>query len=309
MTERGGSSGFMGAGAPGVIQRTAARCVDCGGIHPARYEIFQGAVWFVSECAGRQRWCLVSRDPELFVHFREQSLFPLEHVDSAAGVRMINLIEVTNDCNFACSFCYVSANRARAIWYRTIGEVIDIMREIRRDGCRNVTLTGGEVTLCADLPRIVRHAKRLGFVVNIASNGYLLGTDPSLARTLRRAGLDSVYLQLDTFDPEIHKLHRNNDFVAQKLLALEQCARAGLRTGVFVVVTKHNLGTLARTIEGVARYVPNCHLIALQPMMRVGESRFADDVWVCKEEIVRELARTVTWLPVEAFRPLPRFRP
>jgi len=60
-----------------------------------------------------------------------------------------------------------------------------------------IQFSGGEPTVREDLPELVEMASDLGFVhVEVDSNGIKMAESVEYCRTLRMAGLSTVYLQL-----------------------------------------------------------------------------------------------------------------
>lgn len=85
--------------------------------------------------------------------------------------------ELTPRCNFNCKMCYVHLSkeeqqrRGREL---TAGEWIDLGRQACEAGVVFLLLTGGEPTLRPDFPEIYRALKRMGLMISVNSNGYLL---------------------------------------------------------------------------------------------------------------------------------------
>ena len=60
-----------------------------------------------------------------------------------------------------------------------------------------------------DLLAIVERLAKMGLSVAMVSNGYRLGREPELARSLKEAGLSRVCLQFDSLDEDtLQTLHR-----------------------------------------------------------------------------------------------------
>ena len=188
------------------------------------------------------------------------------------------LLELTLACNLACPLCYADAGGAalppdppRA----TVSK--QLRRLLEASGKCNVQLSGGEPTLREDLPDIVREAKALGFpLVQVNTNGVLLGRDPALAERLAAAGLDSVYLQWDSLKPERLAALRGRrvpDLLDLKERAVDHCARAGLGV-VFVatVVAGVNDGELGDLLRDAVRRGPVVRGLHVQPASFFGRS-------------------------------------
>ena len=145
------------------------------------------------------------------------------------------LVEITGRCDLGCPVCFASSC-LEAEPGPSLGVLAERFRHLRAAaGPCNLQLSGGEPTTRADLPDIVRAARAAGFAfVQLNSNGLRLGRQSGYARELAQAGLSSVFLQFDGSDAACKTL-RGRPLKADKLLAVEACADAGL--GVVLVPT------------------------------------------------------------------------
>jgi len=85
--------------------------------------------------------------------------------------------EITDRCNLACVQCYINqaaSSSAARVNELTTKQVSTILDQIAEAGCLFLTFTGGDPLLRSDFPDIYRHAKRLGMVVTIFTNGTLI---------------------------------------------------------------------------------------------------------------------------------------
>ena len=79
-------------------------------------------------------------------------------------------------------------------------------------------------------------AKEEGFThVQIATNGLRLARKEELAKDLKAAGCNTIYLAFDGVTPEPYINNRGKDLLPYKLDAIENCRKAGL--GVVLVPT------------------------------------------------------------------------
>lgn len=93
------------------------------------------------------------------------------------GLPISGTLELTARCNFNCKMCYVHLSqqecsaRGREL---TAQQWLSLAEEAKRAGTVFLLLTGGEPTLRPDFPEIYREIKKMGFIVSVNSNGYLL---------------------------------------------------------------------------------------------------------------------------------------
>lgn len=85
--------------------------------------------------------------------------------------------EVTDRCNFACVHCYINqpvgSKPTRSVELTT-AQVKGILDQMAAAGTLFLTLTGGDPLVRSDFPEIYKHARRLGFVVTLFTNGSLI---------------------------------------------------------------------------------------------------------------------------------------
>jgi GTP 3',8-cyclase len=108
-------------------------------------------------------------------------------------------ISVTDRCNFRCTYCMPAEGVA---WLPkdeilTFEELTRMLGLLVRLGVDSIKVTGGEPTVRADLPKLVRMFRGVGpdLDISITTNGVLLDT---LAAPLARAGVDRATVSCDS---------------------------------------------------------------------------------------------------------------
>lgn len=81
-------------------------------------------------------------------------------------------IELTMRCNMRCRHCYISYDKDKK--ELSTGKVIEILNESAEAGCLWCLITGGEPLLRDDFTDIYLHAKKIGMMVTVFTNGTLL---------------------------------------------------------------------------------------------------------------------------------------
>jgi cyclic pyranopterin phosphate synthase len=107
-------------------------------------------------------------------------------------------ISVTDRCNFRCTYCMPEEGmewtpREELLTFEEIERVARIC--VDRFGFTSIRLTGGEPTLRARLPVLVKKLAALGVELSMTTNGTTL---PQMAEDLRAAGLQRVNVSLDS---------------------------------------------------------------------------------------------------------------
>jgi cyclic pyranopterin phosphate synthase len=151
-------------------------------------------------------------------------------------------------------------------------------------GIRKIRLTGGEPTLCDDLPEFVAHARSLVDVVGMTTNGVLL--EPLLPQ-LSAAGLNRLNISLDALDAEgFHRFARRDglDRVVSAIRAARRFGFAPLKiNAVAMPGTDYAALTRFAAWEGV-------HVRFIE-LMAIGEARpFQSQAYVPASEMRRRIA-------------------
>ena len=106
--------------------------------------------------------------------------------------------QVTRRCNLRCRYCCVWRDE----WggELSLKEIELLAGNLRHSGLKSVVITGGEPLLRDDIVDVIGVFKRAGLIVRLQTNGILLTSE--LSSELFKAGLDDVYVSLDTLRAE-----------------------------------------------------------------------------------------------------------
>ncbi len=152
---------------------------------------------------------------------------------------VLGLIDVTNRCNLRCPVCFANAAAAGYLYEPSKDEIRQMLRNLRNlkpNPCPAIQYAGGEPTVRKDIVELIEMAKEEGFThVQIATNGIRIAKRENLAKDLKEAGLNTVYLSFEGVTPEPYIANKGRDLLPDKLQAIENCRKAGL--GVVLVPT------------------------------------------------------------------------
>ncbi len=190
---------------------------------------------------------------------------------------VLGLIDVTNRCNLRCPVCFANAAAAGYIYEPTQDEIRQMLRNLRNlkpHPCPAIQYAGGEPTVRKDIVELVKMAKEEGFThVQIATNGIRLAKRENLAKELKEAGLNTVYLAFDGVTPEPYIYNRGRDLLQDKIQAIENCRKVGL--GVVLVPTlvkginDHQVGEI---IKFAFDHNENIYGVNFQPVSFAGRT-------------------------------------
>lgn len=106
--------------------------------------------------------------------------------------------ETTYSCNERCIHCYMERNLPSL----RLHEIKIILEQIAQEGCLFVSFTGGEFFTRLDALKIIEHASKLHFCIDILSNGTLINKE--IAGTLTVNPVRRVQISLYGANPETH---------------------------------------------------------------------------------------------------------
>lgn len=136
-------------------------------------------------------------------------------------------ISVTDRCNFRCTYCMPEEGmkwvpRSDVLTFEEIERLARIF--VQRFDVDGLRLTGGEPTVRAHLPVLVRKLAALGVDLSMTTNG---STFRAMAHELRDAGLQRVNISLDTLVREKFLEMTRRDELERVLDGIEAAKEAG----------------------------------------------------------------------------------
>jgi len=153
---------------------------------------------------------------------------PAPLIDTHGRVVRDLRISVTDRCNLRCVYCMPAEGmpwlpKAQLLTFEEMARFSKVALSL---GVEAIRLTGGEPTVRAELPTLVRmlHALRPGLDLSLTTNGLRLA---EMAEPLREAGLTRVNVSLDTLDPERFQRLARRDRFREVIAGLEAARRVG----------------------------------------------------------------------------------
>ncbi|MDO8607016.1 MAG: radical SAM protein [Phaeospirillum sp.] len=165
---------------------------------------------------------------------------------------------LSNRCNLRCEYCCIPSREGKEL---STERCLSILDEMAAAGTTRVGLLGGEPLIRSDIHEIVTHAKRLGMMVQLYSNGYYV---PKKLETIKL--LDGLFISVD--GPEdVHDLARGKGSYAAAMAAI-QAARPHVPVFMISVVTnrsRRHLGYMAELARA------NDCLVTFQTVTKLGD--------------------------------------
>lgn len=152
-------------------------------------------------------------------------------------------ISVTDKCNLRCRYCMPEEGvplRSHED-FLSLEQITAVVREAVKLGLTKIRLTGGEPLVKRGIVELAGMLRSLPGVRHLAmtTNGVLLS---KYAEGLKRAGLDSLNISLDTLDPERYRYLTRWGEIRGVLRGLEAALRVGIPVKINMVVLGDTTG-------------------------------------------------------------------
>ncbi|MBF0328475.1 MAG: radical SAM protein [Nitrospirae bacterium] len=166
--------------------------------------------------------------------------------------------EISDRCNYRCSFCPRNSEFKRALNFELGKENVSLpfaaYKEVIDDGKRNNLFsvsfsTGAEALIEKDLPKFIEYARTNDVVdIRVTTNGFMLNEEN--IRILVDGGATFIGISIDAYRPETYKLLRKHDLqrIVNNVMNLVEYKRTKGSlfpiTRVSFVKTKENIGEM-----------------------------------------------------------------
>ena len=148
-------------------------------------------------------------------------------------------ISVIDRCNLQCIYCMPKNNNK---WFDpkdilTFDEIVRFASIMSKLGIENIRLTGGEPLLRSNIEILVENLSKVTGIkkVSMTTNGILL---PDKISQLKKAGLSSINISLDTFNQEKFKKINGTDSLAQVLESIKVATKVQMNIKINNVVMR-----------------------------------------------------------------------
>jgi radical SAM protein with 4Fe4S-binding SPASM domain len=144
----------------------------------------------------------------------------------------------TRRCNLRCRHCYSASDAGCGEHEMTTDQAKQFLAQLKDARAPVCLFSGGEPLLRPDLFDLLAEAQRIGLPTVISTNGTQI--DASTAQRLHDLALRYVGVSLDGQEPVHDRFRQVQGSFRAALTGIENCRRAGLRTGLRFTVTEAN---------------------------------------------------------------------
>lgn len=178
--------------------------------------------------------------------YRELLQYELKQIEIIPGFHLntppLVWLEITKRCNLTCPHCYIDggASRENELSPPEIHALIDQLADM---GVWAIAITGGEPTLHPHFIDFVRHARRRGLLVGIATHGLHLSD-----RLLSQLPTDGIIISISVDNLHIENDSQNADFESAKA-AFVRCKRYGIPGNIMTNTNRKNIDHLKEMMQ------------------------------------------------------------
>jgi len=225
-------------------------------------------------------------------------------------------IVVTNRCDLQCFYCFFYAKAMGYVYEPSLEQIrkmLRIMREEKPVRTNAVQLTGGEPLMREDIVDIIKIAKEEGYDhIQLNTNGIKLSQNLELAKKVREAGVNTIYLSFDGTTP---KTNPKNYWEIPKIL--DNCRKVNI--GIVLVPTVINTvndNDVGNILKFGIKNIDVVRGVNYQPVSLVGRITKADvnkfritipDVIKKIEEQTNGMISKEDWYPVPTVAPITHY--
>lgn len=156
-------------------------------------------------------------------------------------------IDLTKNCNLACSFCR-QANEADLPDSMRFDQWSSVIAQLREMSCKSVVLSGGEPLMYKDFFSILSLATDQIDETYVLSNGTLITQE--VAAKLAKKKISGLQVSLDAFDPSLHDRIRGRLGTWEKATrGIKYAVDAGISVTIRTTVYRENLAEAMPLLE------------------------------------------------------------
>lgn len=190
------------------------------------------------------------------------------------------LWEITNTCNYHCSYCMFSCEAQKYENELTTEEVKKTIKDLKENNFTYIKFTGGEPFVRKDMIEILEYASKLGFDMDISTNASLLTKE--IATKLKQMNFPMVHVSLDGYDRDSHEYVRGKNTFEPTIRGIKLLTEAGIYTRLGTVIYKQNENDLEKIIELAVKLNADEIIFSyMEPMGRLKE----DDELISKRSL------------------------
>lgn len=157
------------------------------------------------------------------------------------------LWEITNTCNYKCSYCIFSSEAKKYQNELTTNEIKRTIKDLKENNFTYIKFTGGEPFTRKDMTEILKYGAELGFDMDISTNASLITNE--IAQELKKINFPMVHVSLDGSNKATHEYVRGKDTFKKTLRGIRNITDNNIYTRIGTVIYKQNEDKLEEIIK------------------------------------------------------------
>ena len=150
-------------------------------------------------------------------------------------------------CNLTCKHCYAISADTDFPGELSTEQVYDVMDDLKQYGVPVLILSGGEPLMRADIFKLSRHAKAMGFYTALSTNGTLI--DENNIDEIASIGYDYLGISIDGLQKTHDKFRRRIGAFDEAMHGIRLCRDKGIKVGLRFTVTQDNVDEFTDLLE------------------------------------------------------------
>lgn len=208
----------------------------------------------------------------------EPDIIAFLHAKAAKkGVPLSGTFELTRNCCFNCKMCYVHDEKCVIKNELTSEQWLSVAKTARENGMLFLLLTGGEPLLRSDFNYLYKELAKMGFVISINTNGYLLNGET--AETLKAFPPSRLNISLYGADKKSYIDLCGGDYFDSVAENIKNMQKAGINIKLNCTVTRQNCNELKKINDLVKSLEINIKTVTyLYPPVRKSEGFAGENI-------------------------------
>ncbi|MBP8016443.1 radical SAM protein, partial [Candidatus Gracilibacteria bacterium] len=157
-------------------------------------------------------------------------------------------IELTNNCNQRCKFCYLDNFTEKGLDKDTI---INLGRQLKDLGVVSVLFTGGELFLRKDALEILSAYNKMGFCLEIKTNGTII--NETIIKKLKHLNLLDLQISIYETKDGFSGITSTNYSFSKLSDTIKKMIDNGIPVSLSVMVGKHNIDEIEQIHEKIKK--------------------------------------------------------
>ncbi len=180
------------------------------------------------------------------------------------------LWEITNTCNYHCSYCMFSCEAKKYENELTTAEVKRTIKDLKENNFTYIKFTGGEPFVRKDMIEILKYAHELGFDMDISTNASLLTNE--IANDLKAINFPMVHVSLDGYNKKSHEYVRGENTFEPTIRGIKLLTGNGIYTRLGTVIYSQNENDIEKIVKLATELKANEIIFSfMEPMGRLKE--------------------------------------